>query len=84
MSCHPAYMALSYDELLMGEEVSDTEFRHRYQAEGIRAENRKVANIRTEARSTSPSPFALARLGRAISAAEDGAKESGNDLRFGS
>jgi len=84
MSCHPAYMALSYDELLLGEEVSDVEFRHRYQAEGIRAENRKVRNLRTEARSTGPSPFALARLGRAISAAEDGAKKVHDGLRFGS
>ncbi len=32
MTCHPAYFSLNYDELLLGEGVSEKEFRERYQA----------------------------------------------------
>lgn len=30
MTCHPAYFSLNYDELLLGEGVSDDEFWRRY------------------------------------------------------
>lgn len=30
MSCHPAYFSLNYDELLLGENVTDDEFWRRY------------------------------------------------------
>jgi hypothetical protein len=30
VSCHPAYFSLNYDELLLGENVTDDEFWRRY------------------------------------------------------
>lgn len=39
MPCHPAYFSLNYDELLLGENYTDEEFRQRYQTPTLRRPN---------------------------------------------
>ena len=75
MTCHPAFFTLTYDELLLGENISDEEFWSTYNPSRLGGTGTRSAHIGGQAQNPEPSTERLGGVSQDSCADSVGSQE---------